>query len=577
MIRAPICAVVGHVDHGKTTLLDTIRGTKTTAGEAGSITQAIGASIVPIETITAQSSGIAKKTKIPGLLFIDTPGHAAFTGMRERGGSLADIAVLIVNINEGFKPQTIEALEILRNHKTPFIVAANKIDLAPGYVKRDDDILKDIQAQQPRVQEYLEMKLYELVGTLSEHGLNSERFDRVQDFKNTVAIAPISALGGQGIDSLLALLVGLAQRFLEASLDSDASGPARGTVLEVTEEQGMGLTLNAIIYDGTLNVGDEIIIGNLHGEPIKTKIRALLQPSKGDIRDKKTRFTQVKQAVAATGVKISAADLEGVAAGMPFGSGDADKLKEEFSKAMSHVSINTDTEGVILKADNIGSLEALVNLLREKNIPIGVADVGPISKKDLVRAASNPAEYAVVLGFNLSNNKESVPEGVKVYQENIIYALIDRYKEHQEAIEQAHKQERLKDVAVPAKIRILDNCIFRASNPLVCGVEVVIGTLQRNQPLIKESDPVNTLGYVKDIQDKNESVSEATQGMQVAISVPGCVAERHVNEADILWAAISEEEFLLWKENKKYLSAEQKQALRAFAEVKREQNPLWGV
>ena len=578
MIRAPICAVVGHVDHGKTTLLDTIRGTKTATGEAGAITQAIGASIVPIETILKKSTAVVKKTKIPGLLFIDTPGHAAFTGMRERGGSLADIAVLIVDINEGFKPQTLEALQILRNHKTPFVVAANKVDLAPGYVKRDEDLAKDLSAQQPKVIEYLEKKLYELVGVLAQHGLNSERFDRVSDFKSTVAIIPISALGGQGINTLLTLLVGLASRFLEASLGSDVSGPAKGTVLEVAEEQGMGLTINAIIYDGVLRVGDEILIGTLHGEPLRTKVRALLQPSNaGDLRDKKTRFVTVQEAVAATGVKVSAPGLEGVTAGMPFGSGKPEQLEKEFSKAMSHVSINTDAEGVVLKADNVGSLEALVMLLREKNIPIGVADVGPISKKDLVRAASNPEEFSVILAFNLPASKEALPEGVVVYQENIIYALIDRYEEHLRSLEEKKKSEGLAHIPLPAQVRVLPNCMFRASNPLVCGVEVLMGVLKRGSKLVQANDPSSVVGYVKDIQEKQKSVSEAAVRSQVAISIPGATANRQVSEEDVLWAAISEEDYLQWKQHAKLLEPEQKTVLKAFAEVMREKNPLWGV
>jgi translation initiation factor 5B len=578
MIRAPICAVVGHVDHGKTTLLDTVRGTATAGGEAGAITQAIGASIVPIKTIMSRAAGFVKETKIPGLLFIDTPGHAAFTGMRERGGSLADIAVLIVDMNEGFKPQTVEALKILRNHKTPFIVAANKVDLAPGYRKQEEDIIKDINAQQANVNQYLETKLYELVGTLSEHGMNSERFDRVNDFKNTVAICPISALTGHGVDTLLALLVGLAQRFLEGSLAANTNGPAKGTVLEVAEEQGMGLTLNAIIYDGTLRVGDEIIIGTLHGKPIETKVRALLQPDDvGDIRDKKTLFKQVKEAVSATGVKISAPDLDGVAAGMPFGSGDREQLIQDFEESMSHVSIDTDAEGVILKADNVGSLEALVQLLREKNIPIGVADVGPVSKKDLVRAASNPAEVAVVLAFNLPQNKEKAPEGVKVYQENIIYALVDRYEEHLSYVEEQEKSEQLQHIPLPAQLKVLPNCMFRASNPLVCGVEVLQGVLKRDAKLVQQNDPINTIGYVKDIQEKKDSVKEAQPGVQVAISVPGATAGRQINEEDIVWAGISEKDYLTWKENAKHLEPQQKAVLKAYAEIMRESNPLWGV
>lgn len=580
MIRAPICTVVGHVDHGKTTLLDTIRGTAVVAGEAGKITQAIGASIIPIEHILEKSDSFIKKQnlKIPGLLFIDTPGHAAFTSMRERGGSLADIAILIVDLNEGFKPQTKEALEILQAHKTPFVVAANKIDNAPGYQQQSNNIIQDIQSQGARTNEYIETKTYEIVGTLAEHGLNADRFDRVDDFQKKIAIIPISALHEQGINSLLAVLVGLAQKFLEKHLAADIDGPARGTVLEVSEEKGMGATLNAIIYDGTINVGDTITIAAVSGEPVTTKVRALLQPNTvGDLRDRKTRFTQVKQAVAATGVKISAPDLENVQAGMPFAAGDTQQVKEHLKEYVSSNTIDTDTEGILLKADNLGSLEAIVQLLREKNIPIRSAHIGPVTKKDLAAAASNPPEYAVILAFNLPKIKEEVPEGVQVFEQEIIYALIDDYKEYIQRLEDTAKQEAAEKLPIPARVEVLQNCIFRISNPLVCGVYVSNGTLKVGSRLVKESEPENTIGYVKEIQEDGDTIPTAPPSSKVALSIPGAIGDKHVHEGDVLWAGITEDQYLLLKENAKFLSAQQKSIIKSFAELMRERNPLWGV
>ncbi len=580
MIRAPICTVVGHVDHGKTTLLDTVRGTAVTAGEAGKITQAIGASIIPIDHILKQSASFIKQQKVnlPGLLFIDTPGHAAFTGMRERGGSLADIAVLIVDLNEGFKPQTKEAIEILKAHKTPFVVAANKLDLAPGYRQKHKNIIQDIQAQGPRTNEYIETKTYEIVGSLAEHGLNADRFDRVDDFQKKIAIIPISALKQQGLDSLLAVLVGLAQRFLEDNLHADTTGLAKGTILEVSEEKGMGATLNAIIYDGTLRVGDEITIATMSGEPLTTKVRALLQPNTvGDIRDRKTKFVHVQEAVAATGIKISAPDLQEAAAGMPFAAGNPEQVKEHLQEHVQGVAIDTDAQGVILKADNIGSLEALVQLLREKNISIRSANIGPVSKKDLAAAASNPAEHAAVLAFNLPACKEPIPEGVQLFEQDIIYALIDDYQQHLKELEEREREEAINKLPIPARIEVLTNCMFRASNPLVCGVHISHGELKVGARLVSEKEPENTLGYVKEIQEDNDTIPKAPRGSKVAISVPGCVAERHISEEDVLWAAISEEEYLELKKNAKHLTGDQKAIIKSFAQLMRDRNPLWGI
>lgn len=577
MIRSPICAVVGHVDHGKTSLLDAVRGTTVAAGEAGAITQAIGASIIPIEHIKKRASHMldGKNTSIPGLLFIDTPGHAAFTSMRKRGGSLADIAILLVDINEGFMPQTKEALDILRNYKTPFIVAANKVDLARGFLKRDKPLAKLLAEQQEATNQYLETKLYEIVGTLAEAGFQSERFDRIDSFEKQIAIVPVSATEGIGIDTLLALIVGLAQRFLEKSLEATVKAPAKGTVLEVTEDKGMGTTLNAIIYDGTLNVGDEIVIAGLD-KPITTKVRALMQPNTlGDIRDRKTRFVSVDKAEAATGVKIAAPGLDGVLAGMPFveiNSPDAEHLEE----AVQDVTIETEQEGVIIKADNVGSLEALITLLREKNIPIRAARVGSVTKRDLTQAAAQEKQHAVVLAFNVEGAEQAKQEGVQVFFADIIYKLIDDYEQYQQRVERETHEARLQSLNRPGRVRVLDGCIFRQSSPCVIGVEVE-GRITKGAMLTSTSDATQRIGYIKEIQDKSENLQEASGGMQVAISIPGAVAGRHIKEGDTYWVSIDEEEFRALKEYKKQLSGKEIELLKEYAELQRKQNPLWGV
>ncbi|MBS3127750.1 translation initiation factor IF-2, partial [Candidatus Woesearchaeota archaeon] len=320
MIRKVLISVLGHVDHGKTSLLDKIRSTTVTEGEAGLITQSIGASIIPIETIKRVCKDLLKNQNItiPGLLAIDTPGHAAFTSLRKRGGALADIAILVIDINEGFKPQTIEALEILKSAKTPFIIAANKIDLLKGWQKKDTFLLSSLPEQKPETIQVLETKMYELVGKLNElQNINADRFDRVQDYTQQVAIVPISAKSGEGLPELLMVLIGLAQKYLEQSLKIHVNGPAKGTVLETKEDKGLGSTVDVILYDGSLKVNDTIVIAGLHG-PIVTKVKALFEPyPHADMREKKTKYVSVKVAHAATGVKIAAKELEGALVGMP--------------------------------------------------------------------------------------------------------------------------------------------------------------------------------------------------------------------------------------------------------------------
>ncbi|MCD6383011.1 MAG: translation initiation factor IF-2, partial [Thermoplasmata archaeon] len=318
-IRQPIVSVLGHVDHGKTTLLDRIRGTTVVQREAGRITQHIGATEVPVDVIYRICGDLLKEKslKVPGLLFIDTPGHEAFTTLRARGGSLADLAVLVVDIYEGLKPQSIESLNYLKQYKTPFIVAANKIDRLSGWVKDENvPFVINWKRQTERYQKDLEERIYDLIGALAEHGFSAERFDRVVDFTTTLAIVPMSAKWGVGLQELLMLLVGLSQRFLEKRLEVQ-EGEAKGTVLEVKEEKGLGKTLDVIIYDGVLRVGDTIVVGTT-SEPLVSKVKSLLKPKPLDeIRDPQHRFDHIDEVVAAAGVKVLAREVEGALAGAP--------------------------------------------------------------------------------------------------------------------------------------------------------------------------------------------------------------------------------------------------------------------
>ncbi|MEM4707693.1 MAG: GTP-binding protein, partial [Candidatus Anstonellales archaeon] len=297
-IRSPIVAVLGHVDHGKTSILDAIRGSRVAAKEAGGITQMIGASYVSKQDIENLSSGLAEKLKIklvvPGLLFIDTPGHEAFTNLRDRGGSIADIAILVVDVNEGFMPQTIESINILKRYKTPFVIAANKIDVLSGWNKQNTkSFLESLGKQREDVKLKLDEKIYSIVAKLGGYGFNSERFDRVGDFSKEVAIIPISAKTHEGLAELLLLVAGLSQKYLEKELYINRDEPAKGSIIEVKEEKGMGTTIDAIIYDGVLKTGDEFYFLTNKGVK-KTKIRALLLPN---VRGGE-KYTQVEKIVA---------------------------------------------------------------------------------------------------------------------------------------------------------------------------------------------------------------------------------------------------------------------------------------
>jgi len=584
-LRTPIVVVMGHVDHGKTTLLDKIRGTAVAKGEAGLITQHIGATEVPLNVIQDFcGSHFGNEMQIPGLLFIDTPGHHAFTSMRSRGGSLADLAVLIVDVNEGFQPQTIESLSILKRYKTPFVVAANKMDRIGGWhPTANAPFATSLKAQNERVTEVLDTRLYELVGELYKYGFDGDRYDRIGDFTRTVGIVPISAVTGEGVPDLLMILAGLAQRFLKDNLKLTATGPGVGTILEVKEEKGLGVTLDVILYNGEFNSGDTVIVGTAH-EPVVTKIRALLKPKPlAEIRSEE-RFLPVKHVAAASGVKISAPKIENALAGSTIrvvsSPEEVEALSMELKSELEAVRIDTENEGVILKSDTLGSLEALVGELKARNIPIHFADVGPISRRDVIKAAAiNDPLLSAVLGFNVDILPDAITEiqktNVPVFSSEIIYSIIENYEKWVEDQKMKIEQERLEAVIRPGAVRILPDCVFRQSKPAVVGVQV-IGGIVRTQVNLMREDGAN-VGVVKGIQAHNENQGSATVGQEVAISIDGPTVGRQIHEGDILYVNIPEKHArIVEMELKPKLAEDEREVLEDFLEIKRKKDPFWG-
>jgi len=584
-LRTPIVVVMGHVDHGKTTLLDKIRGTAVAKGEAGLITQHIGATEVPLSVVQDFcGSRFGGEFQVPGLLFIDTPGHHAFTSMRSRGGSLADLAVLIVDVNEGFQPQTIESLGILKRFKTPFVVAANKMDRIGGWRPTPNaPFAKSMKAQSERVVEELDTRIYELVGELYKYGFDGDRYDRIPDFTKTVGIVPISAVTGEGVPDLLLILVGLAQKFLKENLKLTSSGPGVGTILEVKEERGLGTTLDVILYNGEFKSGDTVIVGTAH-EPVVTKIRALLKPKPlAEIRSEE-RFLPVKHVVAASGVKISAPKLENALAGSTIrvveSPEEIEALTQELKSELEAVRVDAESEGVILKADTIGSLEALVGELKAKNVAIHFADVGPISRRDVIRAAAiNDPLLSVILAFNVEILPDAISEiqktNVPVFPSDIIYTIIENYEAWLDEQKMRIEQERLEAVIRPGAVRLLPDCVFRQSKPAIVGVQIVGGIIRTQVNLMRE-DGAN-VGEVKGIQARNENVGSATVGQEVAISIDGPTVGRQIHEGDILYVNIPEKHARIVElELKPKLAEDEREVLEDFLEIKRKKDPFWG-
>ncbi|MFW6037950.1 MAG: translation initiation factor IF-2 [Candidatus Saliniplasma sp.] len=580
-IRQPIVSVLGHVDHGKTTFLDRIRGTTVADREAGKITQHIGATEVPVEALKSacQELGCKVTFSLPGLLFIDTPGHHSFMTLRSRGGALADLAVLVIDIKDGLMPQTKESIEILKRNKTPFIIAANKIDRIAGWNSQNKPFIKSFAEQSKSARDRMTEALYEIIGDLYDMGFSSDRYDSINDFSKNIAIVPMSAKSGEGVEDTLMTLIGLAQRFLQDELEVE-EGPGQGTILEVKEEVGLGTTLDTIIYQGTLRKGDEVVIGT-RNIPIKTRIKSLLKPKPMDeIRDPKERFDEVKEVTAAAGIKVITPECDGVVAGAPIKAiwdEDPDKVIRSVQKE-SEANINIEDEGLIIKADAIGSLEGLAFELKDEDIPIARATVGDVSQKDIVNAETmKDPLYKIILAFNvniLPDAKEALKQSdVKIIENDVVYRLVDDYKDWREEEKRRIEEQKRKKIVFPCKFRILEDHTFRVSKPAIVGVRVLGGKLQPDRRLLKKDGRV--VGNIKSIRDGDKSLDQAEQGDEVAIAISGVTVGRQIEEEEDLYLDMPVGDAKKLKELE--LTFDEQRILDEIKEIKQEEDPFWGM
>ncbi len=579
MLRQPIIVILGHVDHGKTSILDRIRQTAIAAREAGGITQSIGTTEISSDVVKNMCGTLMRKfnfhVDVPGLLFIDTPGHEAFITLRKRGGSIADMAVLVIDINEGIMPQTAESMAILKETKTPFVIATNKIDRINGW-SSDECFLENYPNQTDSVKGMFEQKFYQVIEQLASRGITADRYDRVMDFTKTVAVVPVSAKTGEGISDLLVTLIGLAQTFLKDQLVSTEK--AAGMILEVKEVTGLGITIDTIIYDGSVHRNDYLVVGGK--TQMIAKIRALMVPdAMRDIRMEK-KFNSVTEVNAAAGVKIVAPGLSDVVAGSPIRTAktfeEAEKLLDELEHEKEEAEIVTEEEGLILKADTLGSLEALINIFKKH--PIREATIGGVTKKDVIKAEVNRNDvYRAVIVFNSGMVEDAEvlakDKGIKILRSNVIYRLIEDYEKWSKEQEEKTKKEEIDSLIRPAEIKLIPGSVFRASDPAIIGCEVY-GLLKPGSDLMKDGQ---SAGTIKQIQSQGQNVDEAKTGDKVAISISGPTIGRQIKENDTLYTDIKSNDYKALRKNEKYLSQPEIATLDKIFGIKRKTDPRYGL
>ena len=583
-------AVLGHVDSGKTSLLDRIRGTGVQGREAGGITQHIGASFLPTETIKDTCGSLYRKldqseNKVPGILVIDTPGHEVFTNLRSRGGSAADIAILVVDVNRGFQPQTNESLKILQSRKVPFVIALNKCDQISGWRKSESTFISQvIKEQDASIQSDLDQKIYDVVGTLSILGYQSEAFYRVKDFKSEIAIVPISARSGVGIPELLSVLVGLTQQYLQKRLDQEEKDP-RGIVLEVNDEVGMGQTANIILIDGTIKKENSIVVAK-RNSVIVTKPKAILLPKPLDeMRDPRDKFKPVSEVEAAAGLKIASPDLEGVLPGSTLyvasNNEEIAKFTDLIESEMKSVFIDTETNGIVLKCDTIGSLEAIAEMLRRSQVPVAKADIGPVNRRDIMETKAikeKDRHLGVVLAFNVKMlpdaKEESDISHIQVFEDKVIYSLIDRYNAWVDE-DTANEEDAIFAEFTPiSKFTFLKGMVFRNNNPAVFGIRVDVGTLKHKIPFMNMAG--RKVGNIHQLQLDKKTVTSAKTGDEVACSVKDITIGRQIFEEESFYTfPPSHEAKQLLNKFMHKLSTEEQEILNDIVRIQREKEPAY--
>ncbi|EFO26683.2 elongation factor Tu GTP binding domain-containing protein [Loa loa] len=561
-LRSPVICVLGHVDTGKTKMLDTIRRTNVQDGEAGGITQQIGATQVPAAAIIERTKMvrdfIGHEMKIPGLLIIDTPGHESFSNLRSRGSSLCDYAILVVDLMHGLEQQTLESFNLLRKRQTPFVIALNKIDRLYDYESNPrKDIYQHLKSQPLNTQlQFKELK-DKVVLQFAEQGVNVVMANENRDLNEYISMVPTSAFLGDGIGNIMAHIVSDSQNRLAEKLAYCEELDC--TVMEVKSLPGLGTTIDVILVNGSLRVGDVIVLTGTDGAII-TQIRELLMPQPLKELRVKNAYEHYQMIKGAQGIKILAKNLEKALAGLPiFVANREDELlvlkedcEAQLSKAL--MAIKKKPEGVYVQASTLGSLEALLEFLRTQKIPYSNVNIGPVHKKDVQKAAAmleRKEEYACILAFDVRVDREveqfAATEGVRIFSADIIYHLEDSFLKYREELKLKRRRQNEHLAVFPCKLRILPQHIFNARNPIVIGVSVDAGQLKRGVPLCVPSKDSIFIGTVSSIERNHEQVEIARTGEEVCIKIENTTGEapklygRHFTHQDTLVSRITRE------------------------------------
>ncbi|MEM0142786.1 MAG: translation initiation factor IF-2 [Candidatus Parvarchaeum sp.] len=569
-MRSPICAFLGHVDAGKTSIMDAIRDTMNAYKESGGLTQNIGVTEVPTDRIKEIASDLLSKfninIKVPSIIFIDSPGHEAFVTLRKRGASIADIAILTVDINEGIQNQTIESIEILKSYKTPFLIALTKIDTVRGFYKLEKSSFLDFIAKQN--QDYvqkLDERMYNLISDFSMHNFQAERYDRVKDFTKEIAVIPLSSVNGIGIKDLIVMIIGLSQRYLEL----ERQGSNSAAILEEKNLKGLGKVYDAIVYSGKISVGDAVIVQTADGAA-ENRIKGIMRliPLE-ESRENFGKYESLSSIEATAPIRLILREPNAmIGTSVIVFSSEEEKKKILEEIAAENTDYNNDeSKGLVICADSIGSIDAIRNIARSFGIEVGKTKIGEPSKVDITTAGINGG---ALMCFNvpISRQTEIIAEesGVKIISANSIYTLFDSYNEFEKNLKNMNLEQKLERLRLPSKFVFLKGNIFRRSSPCVFGVEVLAGEIRPNYPVINSKGI--RIGRILDIESDKIKLNKAVKGDKVAVSIDDAVYGRNILEGDILYTDISMPDVMKFEDVSAELTDDYKEALSEIRKIK---------
>lgn len=556
-LRTPICSVLGHVDVGKTLFLDKLRNTRVQNNESGGITQQIGATYFSIETLNKLSQ-TNKKLDIPGLLFIDTPGHDCFSSLRIRGVEICDIAIVLVDIIKGVEKQTMHCIELLKQHKIPFIIVLNKLDRLVNWKKTTNNISslkKSFKNQNKTTLKYIEEYANKIICQVAVLEINAALYYKNKDHKSYVSMIPVSSLTGEGISDLLMLIATLTNKFMKKKLVFHQD-KARGYVMEITKNNQLGNVINVILTDGILNKNDRIIFCGNNG-CLETDVKNIFLPTeKEELRDK-AKFTSVNKVVASKGLMLKVTNGDKIMVGTEFFRLGSGETKEDYNEQIqSQISKKNlileqkkyDSIGVYIHSPSSGVLEALWNLMKDKEYKIAKMNVGPLTKQTIINAGiingniskKYPksdklyySRYAVILVYDCNATGEdndfygidskliqfAKESNVKIIMHNTVYRLINLYEKY--IIKLSKQLQDMYPLVIPkCEMNIIPKYVFCKTNPFLFGVKICKNTLCVGMLIEASLDNSSiVLGKVIGIEKNNKPVLTVNINDEVCIKI----------------------------------------------------------